>query len=255
LTAFDSLPEQAEAKRLLAAALAEGPAHAYLFHGPAGVGKRALALAFGSELLGGDPRVGRRTHPDLYVLEPLGEQIRIDAVREMRRDLHMRPFEADRRVYLILDAHLLRDESANALLKSLEDPPEYGVLVLVSDHAERMLPTIRSRLQAIEFRRYPKAVLEAATGDPLAARAALGDLARATSLATDPAAAGRRRLYLELAQGVRSDSAFDPSRAGALVMEASNQRAKAESELVAGERDARSGRVTAPKAPKPLGSG
>jgi len=77
---FDGFPEQDEAKRLLAAALAEGPAHAYLFHGPAGVGKRSLALAFASELLGGDPRVGRRTHPDLYVLEPLGEQIRIDAV-------------------------------------------------------------------------------------------------------------------------------------------------------------------------------
>jgi hypothetical protein len=61
------------------------------------------------------------------------------------------------------------------------------VLVLVSDHAERMLPTIRSRLQTIEFRRYRTAVLQAATGDPLAARAALGDLARATALATDPA--------------------------------------------------------------------
>src|SRR5205085_11133015 len=89
--AFETFPEQEEAKRLLTAALAEGPAHAYLFHGPTGVGKRRAALAFASELLGGDARVERRTHPDLYVLEPLGEQIRIDAVREMRRDLHMRP--------------------------------------------------------------------------------------------------------------------------------------------------------------------
>src|SRR5262249_29946645 len=121
LTAFDSVPEQTEAKRLLAAALADGPAHAYLFHGPAGVGKRRLALAFASELLSGARRVGRRTPPDLYVLEPLGDQIRIDAVRELRRDLHMRPFEADRRVYLVLGAHVLNDEAADALLKDLEE--------------------------------------------------------------------------------------------------------------------------------------
>jgi DNA polymerase-3 subunit delta' len=56
------LPEQAEAKRLLGAALAEGPAHAYLFHGPPGVGKRRFALAFAGELLGDRPRAERRTH-------------------------------------------------------------------------------------------------------------------------------------------------------------------------------------------------
>ena len=117
MSSFETFPEQAEAKRLLGAALAEGPAHAYLFHGPAGVGKRAAAIAFAAELLGGDERVERRSHPDLYVLEPLGDQIRIDAVRELRRDLHMRPFEADRRVYLVHRAHLLNEDAADALLR------------------------------------------------------------------------------------------------------------------------------------------
>ena len=97
---FERLPEQEEAKRLLRAALADGPAHAYLFHGPPGVGKRAAALAFAGALLGDAARVERRIHPDLYVLEPLGDQIRIDEIRELRRDLHMRPFEASHRVYL-----------------------------------------------------------------------------------------------------------------------------------------------------------
>ena len=117
-------PEQPEAKRLLGAAIGEGPAHAYLFHGPCGVGKRDAARAFAAALLGDDPRVLRGSHPDLYVLEALGEMIRIDDIRRLRRDLHMRPFEADRRVYLVFDAHLLGQEAADALLKDLEEPPE-----------------------------------------------------------------------------------------------------------------------------------
>src|ERR671933_1856775 len=130
---FETFPEQPEAKRLLRAALAEGPAHAYLFHGPPGVGKRSAALAFAAELLGDGGRVERRAHPDLYVLEPLGDQIRIDEVRALRRDLHMRPFEADRRVYVIPDADTMNEDAADALLKDLEEPPPYAVLVLVAN--------------------------------------------------------------------------------------------------------------------------
>ena len=142
---FETLPEQAEAKRLLTAALADGPAHAYLFHGPRGVGKREAAFAFAAELLGDRGRVERRAHPDLYVPEPLGDQIRIDAVRALRRDLHMRPFEADRRVYLILGADELNDDAADALLKDLEEPPAYAVVVLVADDIGPLPETIRSR--------------------------------------------------------------------------------------------------------------
>ena len=107
MTSSQVFREQAEARRLLDAALREGPAHAYLFHGPPGVGKRRAALGFAGALLGDAGRVERRSHPDLYVLEPLGDQIRIDAIRELRHDLHMRPFEADRRVYLVFGARIV----------------------------------------------------------------------------------------------------------------------------------------------------
>jgi DNA polymerase-3 subunit delta' len=150
---FEVLIEQAEAKRLLGAALSEGPAHAYLFHGPAGVGKRTAAIVFAGLLLGDPDRTQRRSHPDLYVLEPLGDQIRIDEVRELRRDLHMRPFEADRRVYLVFGADLLNAEAADALLKDLEEPPPYAVVVLIADELGPLPETIRSRCQLVPFRR------------------------------------------------------------------------------------------------------
>ena len=119
----------------------------------------------------------------------------------------MRPFEAARRVYLILDAHLLRDDSANALLKSLEEPPAYGVFVLVSDHAERMLPTILSPRPAGRrsgASRPPSWPRPPAT--PMAARAAMGDLGRAEQLAGDAAAAERRRAYLDLARALAAST-------------------------------------------------
>jgi DNA polymerase-3 subunit delta' len=225
---FESFPEQLEAKRLLGAALADGPAHAYLFHGPPGVGKRAAAFAFAAELLGDGGRVARRAHPDLYVLEPLGDQIRIDAVRALRRDLHMRPFEAARRVYLILGADGLNDDAADALLKDLEEPPSYAVVVLVADDLGPLPETIRSRCQLVPFRR----LSERAVRDELAARrpdlpeeeaaalarVAAGRLDRLARL-LDAATAARREALVETARAVYRDPEFEPADAAARVLD------------------------------------
>jgi DNA polymerase-3 subunit delta' len=225
---FESFPEQREAKRLLGAALADGPAHAYLFHGPPGVGKRAAAYAFAAALLQDGGRVARGAHPDLYVLEPLGDQIRIDAVRELRRDLHMRPFEADRRVYLVLGAETLNDDAADALLKDLEEPPPYAVVVLVADDLGPLPETIRSRCQLVPFRRLSeRAVREALSarrpglGEEEAtalARVAAGRLDRLARL-LDAEAAARREALIEVARSVYRDPEFEPTDAAARVLE------------------------------------
>jgi DNA polymerase III subunit delta' len=232
VNSFETFPEQEEAKALLRAALAEGPAHAYLFHGPRGVGKRRAALAFAGELLGDANRVARRAHPDLYVLEPLGGQIRIDPIRDLRRDLHMRPFEADRRVYLVFGAHLMNEDAADALLKDLEEPPDYAVVVLVADDLGPLPPTIRSRCQLIPFRRLSQPAVKAYLSsrglegqrlDALA-RVAGGRLDRADRL-LDVEAGKRRAVLIDLARSVYLDSGFDPGTASRRVSELAQQRA------------------------------
>ena len=220
MNGFETVPEQHEAKRLLAAALQEGPAHAYLFHGPAGVGKRELARRFAAELLGDHARVERGSHPDLYLLEPLGEQIRIDDVRELRRDLHMRPFEGERRVYLVFGADSLNEDAADALLKDLEEPPPYAVVVLVAERLGPLPETIRSRCQLVPFRRLSEPGVRQAIREhapdlaeeelTTLARVAGGRLGRALQL-LDPAAAQRRETLIGVARSVYVDAAFEPA--------------------------------------------
>jgi DNA polymerase-3 subunit delta' len=230
---FASVPEQPEAKRLLTAALTEGAAHAYLLHGPPGVGKRTAAFAFAAALLGDERRVASRSHPDLYLLEPLGEMIRIDDVRALRHDLHMRPFEGDRRVYLVLDADRMNDEAADALLKDLEEPPPYAIIVLVAGELGPLPPTILSRCQLVPFRRLSeRAVREwiAAQAPELSeeearvlSRASAGRLDRARRL-LDTDAAARRDALIAAARSVYLEPGFDPGAAAGVLLGVAAER-------------------------------
>ena len=124
---------QPRARATLAAALASGPSHAYIFRGPPGAGKAAAARAFAAELLAEgapDPDDARRRtlldpspHPDLVWLRPPGAQHLVEEVREsVIRAASLRPAEGEHRVFVIEEAEDLRDESQNALLKTLEEP-------------------------------------------------------------------------------------------------------------------------------------
>ena len=232
---FASVPEQREAKRLLAAALAGAPAHAYLFHGPRGVGKRAAALGFAAALLGDERRVlgPRPVHPDLRVVEPLGDMIRIDEIRALHHDLHMRPFEGSRRVYLLLGADLLNEDAADALLKDLEEPPSYATIVLVADELGPLPETIRSRCQLVPFRRLSEGAVRAwlaerapelGEQEVLAlARVAGGRLDRAEALLDEDAREERASL-VELARSVYRDAEFEPADAAQALLAAGAAR-------------------------------
>ena len=229
MSTFARFSEQHEPARLLEAALRDGPAHAYLFHGPAGVGKRETAVLFARALLG----TQRDFHPDLYQLDALGEMIRIDAIRELRRDLHMRPFEADRRVYLIFSAHLMNEDAADALLKDLEEPPPYAVIVLVADDLGPIPETIRSRCQLVPFRRLSeKSIRELVDARAphlteeertALARMAGGRLDRMERL-LDAAAVARREALIASARGAYAAPNFDPAEAASALLRNATER-------------------------------
>ena len=194
---------QPRARAALTAALAS-PGHAYIFRGPRGAGKAAAARAFAAELLAEgapDPDDARRRalldpspHPDLVWLRPPGAQHLVEDVREsVIRASSLSPAEGGRRVFVIEQAEDLRDESQNALLKTLEEPAPFAHLILVCSEPEQLAETILSRCTPVEFGPLTtEAVTEAiGSGGETAARLSGGDLELARLLASDRGAALR----------------------------------------------------------------
>lgn len=210
MTLYDDVIGQEPAVAQLRAAAAK-PVHAYLLVGPAGVGKRAAARAFAASLLcpaGGDgscdvcARVLAGLHPDVVTVERTGASISVDEAREIGRLAARTPAEADRKV-LILDEFHLVQEAAPALLKTIEEPPASTVFVILAEHVPAELVTIASRAARIDFAPLTEEVvvqaLIAGGTDPSvaaeAAAAAGGRLDRARLLASDPGFRDRRRAW------------------------------------------------------------
>ncbi len=214
-------------------------AHAYLFAGPAGIGKATLAQRLAQALVcdrgGIDPclecrackRVAHGNHPDVRAIslasqataqktdEPRSRELRIDTIREWQRDIDLRPFEARRRIFILDDAEKLTDQAANAMLKTLEEPPLYAVLILIAQGPGDLLPTIVSRCRILRLRPIPRSVVAGALRErytladddaALLAAWSSGRLGWAVAAIEDPDMLEQQRSSLDTLTGLRTSS-------------------------------------------------
>ena len=257
---IEATAEQPGARAALAAGIRRGPSHAYVFVGPAGSGKSQTARALSAALLAdgsSDPAEASRRalldpspHPDLTWIRPPGNQ---HLVEEVRRDVigavAYRPFEGERRVFVIEAADAMAEESQNALLKTLEEPPDYAHLILVTAEPASLLETVMSRCAEVRFAPLPPEALRGRLADELPGRSdeelealallAGGDLGRArllgsptgTRLRAAAEAAARSAITGRLAERPWSDLVKLAGESGkqraAEVSEAAGERAAA----------------------------
>jgi len=139
--------------------------HSYLFEGVSGCGRKKTALALiqalfcsalSDDACGECPscrKVAGGNHGDIHFIEPLADKrdISIDQLRAMQRELSLRPYEAPRKACIIEPAERMSVNAANSLLKTLEEPPGSAIIILLTENAGMLLPTIRSRCQLIRF--------------------------------------------------------------------------------------------------------
>ncbi len=171
---FAQMIGQGRQLEILRAALANNRLHhAYLFTGPEGVGKRttALALALALHCLEKDgdycghcvecARIIDRNHPDVRMVELLAgkKEISIQQIRELEKELRYHAYSGRRKVAIIDPATSLNTASQNALLKTLEEPPENSLLILIAASAGALLPTLRSRCLCLSFGPLPRELI------------------------------------------------------------------------------------------------
>ena len=245
--ALSEVQAQRHAVEALSAALGRKQVHhAWLFHGPDGVGKELAATGFaqalvclekpyvGCSVCSACTRVARRNHPDVTWVMPEAEQvergvagrsdftntpsrdIRIEQVRQLQERLSFRALEAPHKVALFVTAHAMNPPAQNALLKTLEEPPRDTILVLISSAPDKLLPTIRSRCAKAAFGPLPlefiaakvKAAAKKGMDDGLARQiAAMAAGSLSRALALNPKSLEQRRETIEAFEKLSPDDA------------------------------------------------
>jgi len=225
-------------------------AHAYVFAGHRGVGKMTAALEFARALVcqeraddacdkcGPCGKAARGTHPDIHRIRPegRGRQIRIDVVREqVLNELGLKPYEADRKVVLIDDAHAMNLATANCLLKTLEEPPPRSVLVLVTPRPDALPETVFSRCHIVRFGLLSPEVIERcleqrgidAADARFLARSSGGSLGRALAIAEEAHLPELRREVLGILTNLGLSNVIEQcSKFTAIVSKRSGSRAE-----------------------------
>jgi DNA polymerase-3 subunit delta' len=172
--AFKNLVGQNKALEILRGNITHGRvAHAYLFEGEKGIGKYLTARQFakalnctGQTVVLAEPdscdrclsciKIEKMTHPDVLEIQPEdGGQIKVETMRGVEEFLYFKPFEGKYKVVLVDDADHMNQAAANAFLKTLEEPPNQSVIVLVSNRAQALIETIVSRCQRVHFTPLP----------------------------------------------------------------------------------------------------
>ena len=169
---FDALLGNEQLKENLSAARRKGRlSHFYLLSGPRGSGKHTLADLIAAAMLCAEPdgpcgvcrscrKILGGSHPDYITVDaPDKKIIPVQLVRDIRADVYIKPNEGARKIYLFPRAQDLNTEGQNTLLKILEEPPSYGVFLLLTDNPEKLLPTVRSRCVELKLRALPEELL------------------------------------------------------------------------------------------------
>lgn len=136
--------------------------HSYLFWGTEGIGKKKIALEFAKKLLCLTPdeencrckaciEFDSSNNPDFMMIEPQDGKVKIDQIREMQRKVAEKPIVSDNKVYIIDDSDTMTSEAQNCLLKTLEEPPEFAIIILIGNNESLFLETIKSRCVILHF--------------------------------------------------------------------------------------------------------
>ena len=124
--------------------------HSYLMIGIPGIGKKLLAKEYSKIILSSNDIIN---NPDFLCIEPDGNSIKIEQIRNLQKEIQEKPIISNKKVYIIDDADLMTKEAQNCLLKTLEEPPEFAVIILIGSNENAFLPTIKSRCMILHFNR------------------------------------------------------------------------------------------------------